>query len=111
MNKDFHDQLGEFSGLCTKSLSDDAELCLGLGIIPAHAGSTAAATHRQASSRDHPRSRGEHLGSRAVNSASWGSSPLTRGALLLRSRRPHLPGIIPAHAGSTGERMGIYCRS
>ncbi len=27
MNKDFHDQLGEFSGLCTKSLSDDAELC------------------------------------------------------------------------------------
>ena len=27
MNKEFHDQLGEFSGLCTKSLSDDVELC------------------------------------------------------------------------------------
>ena len=89
------------SPLTRGARADDAELCLGLGIIPAHAGSTAAATHRQASSRDHPRSRGEHLGRSPSSVRNKGSSPLTRGARRRRRRRRNIPRIIPAHAGST----------
>ena len=51
--------------------------------------------------RAHPRSRGEHRASRFLSSCSDGSSPLTRGALQLRSGLDNPSGLIPAHAGST----------
>ena len=74
---------------------------LGLRIIPARAGFTAARSSRQSARRDHPRSRGVYDSlSVTLNSAS-GSSPLARG-LLLRPEGVGLQGgIIPARAGFT----------
>ena len=70
-------------------------------IIPAHAGSTLVYAGREPLSRDHPRSRGEHLVPALRLHTVLGSSPLTRGARLV-SRTSNLSGrIIPAHAGST----------
>ena len=70
-------------------------------IIPAYAGSTAAAPPAPTTSRDHPRIRGEHPRVEAARQRENGSSPHTRGA-----RRRTGPGrlarrIIPAYAGST----------
>ena len=80
---------------------------LGLGrrqtgrIIPAYAGSTRSGTSNSASTRDHPRIRGEHQRRQRRREAGAGSSPHTRGA----HRRQHWDGyrlgIIPAYAGST----------
>ena len=72
-----------------------------VGIIPAYAGSTVTYTLNASSSRDHPRIRGEHYGK--VYSVKWelGSSPHTRGALLLASALIQQKGIIPAYAGNT----------
>ncbi len=73
----------------------------GLGLIPAHAGSTSGLTGCSTRKRAHPRSRGEHLGSGPRIAFGWGSSPLTRGALMPKRRRIVTTGLIPAHAGST----------
>ena len=70
-------------------------------IIPAHAGSTFSTAAVPRPGRDHPRSRGEHSASRAWMMRHVGSSPLTRGALPRAYPFWALPGIIPAHAGST----------
>ncbi len=79
-----------------------ADVCnLGVGIIPACAGSTAVGHHGGAERRDHPRMRGEHLSVRADMSASSGSSPHARGAPELARVEGVLDGIIPACAGST----------
>ena len=77
---------------------------LHFGIIPAHAGSTAAASSASASAADHPRSRGEHAFGLPEPDHSCGSSPLTRGAHPLHIARFDQIGIIPAHAGSTSHR-------
>ena len=70
-------------------------------LIPAHAGSTKTSTTCPSSTAAHPRSRGEHhLPQRQVLSP-LGSSPLTRGALLLDGLRFLRIRLIPAHAGST----------
>ena len=71
------------------------------GLIPAHAGSTMSRSSGIARRPAHPRSRGEHLlvGTQAYD--LLGSSPLTRGALLMPRRIWRLMGLIPAHAGST----------
>ena len=72
-------------------------------IIPAYAGSTCRPGSGRRRRPDHPRIRGEHLMTLLAWSASWGSSPHTRGA------RPRILGflfrewIIPAYAGSTLE--------
>ena len=71
-------------------------------IIPAYAGSTAAAPVRRTSAPDHPRVCGEHLCLPRTLDCALGSSPRMRGALssvlvgLVHGR------IIPAYAGSTG---------
>ncbi len=78
--------------------------CIGPGIIPAHAGSTNGSPSTSSRHWDHPRSRGEHPDATDAESLVEGSSPLTRGAHALRAPIPDLPGIIPAHAGSTGHR-------
>ena len=88
-----------------------------LGIIPAHAGSTGAASAPTESTTDHPRSRGEHRGDMRYKISTLGSSPLTRGAPPSAACLATFTGIIPAHAGSTtfdperGKRCGDHPRS
>ena len=55
---------------------------------------------------DHPRMRGEHVGSAQSRATLAGSSPHARGALVPRQRGARLGGIIPACAGSTGQLSG-----
>ena len=74
------------------------------GIIPAHAGKTVIGELVNGALGDHPRSRGENPKCCRPCSQRVGSSPLTRGKLDRRCRRPRRPGIIPAHAGKTSGR-------
>ena len=71
------------------------------GIIPAYAGSTHRAHQRQSDPEDHPRIRGEHSLPAPAGPQLGGSSPHTRGALLVDPVRVRRVGIIPAYAGST----------
>ena len=72
-----------------------------LGLIPAHAGKTITGGSALFYMRAHPRSRGENTVGVALICLIAGSSPLTRGKLLLRRPRGPLSGLIPAHAGKT----------
>ena len=72
------------------------------GIIPAYAGSTEPRRSERGTRRDHLRIRGEHTYYRDQKMYDEGSSPHTRGALVLSRHRLHVWGIIPAYAGSTG---------
>ena len=71
------------------------------GIIPAYAGSTLALAALQHVSRDHPRIRGEHKNGCTDSIVVPGSSPHTRGALIVKATEGLGYGIIPAYAGST----------
>ena len=71
------------------------------GLIPAHAGKTMEVVVNVAMGEAHPRSRGENIITDANPLSRHGSSPLTRGKRLLRSRISPRPGLIPAHAGKT----------
>ena len=73
-------------------------------IIPACAGSTQELTDAEGHVRDHPRMRGEHLGSRTSCRTRRGSSPHARGARTEPDGDCLGAGIIPACAGSTGRR-------
>ena len=73
------------------------------GLIPAHAGKTSWRRRRFPRLGAHPRSRGENEGVTLHQLRHRGSSPLTRG-------KPPSPaifgppiGLIPAHAGKTGD--------
>ena len=70
-------------------------------LIPAHAGKTPTAYRGNAANAAHPRSRGENLVQLATRCYTRGSSPLTRGKLKLRTSRPFMTRLIPAHAGKT----------
>ena len=73
------------------------------GLIPAHAGKTAGRRDRAPAGAAHPRSRGENSTRPRVLRGVVGSSPLTRGKRRQhRLGRGHL-GLIPAHAGKTGQ--------
>ena len=72
------------------------------GLIPAHAGSTHHLLPAPVVCGAHPRSRGEHDSVACSGHPVYGSSPLARGALLFCEVKQPLPGLIPAHAGSTG---------
>ena len=72
-----------------------------VGLIPAHAGSTARLTPMKSPLSAHPRSRGEHVVGSNHASPGLGSSPLTRGALGRWWLGLGRVGLIPAHAGST----------
>ena len=78
------------------------------GLIPAHAGKTRTAQGRPSSAGAHPRSRGENPIEPLNEEAEAGSSPLTRGKPPPGSPRPHLPGLIPAHAGKTWAAIKSY---
>ena len=70
-------------------------------ITPAHAGTTKGLLPVLKSSRDHPRSRGDHIQRIAINCGIIGSPPLTRGPRPLDDPGPRTVGITPAHAGTT----------
>ena len=74
------------------------------GLIPAHAGKTAAPLARRRYTRAHPRSRGENGHRPHSGDQSNGSSPLTRGKPSSARRRGSRRGLIPAHAGKTPPR-------
>ena len=71
------------------------------GLIPARAGSTAAAAAATCSVRAHPRSRGEHQPELPPGVLVLGSSPLARGARDGADDGRGAVGLIPARAGST----------
>ena len=77
-------------------------------IIPAYAGSTRSTARPCTTARDHPRIRGEHHVSDGAGSIIVGSSPHTRGALVVFSLDPHFRRIIPAYAGSTFEEFQAF---
>ena len=73
------------------------------GSSPLTRGKPTSSPSRKTPSRAHPRSRGENPSTCRAPPRSRGSSPLTRGKP--RGGRDHggLSGLIPAHAGKTGE--------
>ena len=73
------------------------------GLIPAHAGKTACRIAQSCCGRDHPRSRGENESSGAMKASGPGSSPLTRGKLIVGLPIPVDARLIPAHAGKTSQ--------
>ena len=79
------------------------------GLIPAHAGKTRRASSRSASSRAHPRSRGENAPARRAGRRHHGSSPLTRGKPVRAISSSFRRGLIPAHAGKTGTAYRNLC--
>ena len=72
-----------------------------LRLIPAHAGKTSSPTAHATRSTAHPRSRGENAPIATTIRPIGGSSPLTRGKLLLDPEEVAVKGLIPAHAGKT----------
>ena len=80
---------------------DCREDCADDGLIPAHAGKTPTRRLSPRPSWAHPRSRGENGALPADGMELDGSSPLTRGKLVLTGDRESELGLIPAHAGKT----------
>ena len=81
----------------------------GKRFIPAHAGNTATAGLLSEHVSVHPRSRGEHPSSRSSISIRIGSSPLTRGTLVMWQSIPGRLRFIPAHAGNTPHGLPPRC--
>ena len=75
------------------------------GIIPALAGNTVDRFPEAPGSPDHPRSRGEYVMGRSMPRSRFGSSPLSRGILLLLGGDLLTDRIIPALAGNTSMAM------
>ena len=75
-------------------------------LIPAHAGKTAAPDLAKQVLKAHPRSRGENGITHQGQNAGQGSSPLTRGKPATATQAQGLGGLIPAHAGKTGNTPG-----
>ncbi len=71
------------------------------GIIPARAGSSVPRSGPCRPGGDHPRVRGEQPLVLTMPSLFEGSSPRMRGAAVHRRTANLVPGIIPAHAGSS----------
>ena len=71
------------------------------GLIPAHAGKTRPLGRVGAFPWAHPRSRGENQAVARLRVMVWGSSPLTRGKLVVGIACFIWVGLIPAHAGKT----------
>ena len=71
------------------------------GLIPAHAGKTKFYEKPPLDWEAHPRSRGENSWCEITYTSASGSSPLTRGKLLVALAAGDAGGLIPAHAGKT----------
>ncbi len=89
------------SPLTRGALLSGPSKAMSMGLIPAHAGSTHPTYAVVWQRRAHPRSRGEHWCVPVLLTLFKGSSPLTRGALVLSGFTLTHQGLIPAHAGST----------
>ena len=76
-------------------------------LIPAHAGKTPSGGSSAWRRAAHPRSRGENCSHGLVEPGEFGSSPLTRGKPGRTFRCPTVRGLIPAHAGKTGQVISI----
>ena len=74
------------------------------GIIPACAGSRLGGRCPVGPERDHPRVCEEQGAVERIRGLFPGSSPRVRGAAQLLRQGPHVPGIIPARAGSRRSR-------
>ena len=72
-----------------------------IGLIPAHAGKTSAASRVCIVMGAHPRSRGENPDRSSRLRYERGSSPLTRGKPIPVRRIDTRERLIPAHAGKT----------
>ena len=83
------------------ALPPRSQLISPAGIIPAYAGSTDIHRAGNPSGPDHPRIRGEHGVETIVGLRVGGSSPHTRGALMMNDHEVWVDRIIPAYAGST----------
>ena len=81
------------------------------GLIPAHAGKTAAAWFRNSGQPAHPRACGENLRASLRTTQDLGSSPRMRGKPPLTRERPREAGLIPAHAGKTIDRWNNWKRA
>ena len=79
------------------------------GIIPAHAGFTPDPFASGCLGSDHPRTRGVYLNARPKAEKGRGSSPHTRGLPVNASKGLTRRGIIPAHAGFTGQSGRHRC--
>ena len=77
-------------------------------LIPAHAGKTRRRSVRCGRFRAHPRSRGENERHVVAQLVHNGSSPLTRGKLVVHRRARFRLRLIPAHAGKTVGRTNIH---
>ena len=73
----------------------------GRRLIPAHAGKTRGDEEPRRGGAAHPRSRGENKVAYLVPKPLHGSSPLTRGKLVVVEVAKGHAGLIPAHAGKT----------
>ena len=72
-----------------------------LRLIPAHAGKTRLVSIPNRPTKAHPRSRGENASVAKGLETLSGSSPLTRGKLMLTTCKQQTNRLIPAHAGKT----------
>ena len=81
------------------------------GLIPARAGTTTRWLRVACRLRAHPRSRGDHSVAVLIIAGALGSSPLARGPRNHLGKRRHVPGLIPARAGTTppddSYRLGV----
>ena len=71
------------------------------GLIPAHAGKTAAGPNREGKGSAHPRACGENPVTASHSIPPMGSSPRMRGKRICRLTKSPCQGLIPAHAGKT----------
>ena len=78
-------------------------------LIPAHAGKTSYPTKPRPHLPAHPRSRGENDRCDCRVDLVKGSSPLTRGKLLLECCGRSRTRLIPAHAGKTSFVPSLAC--
>ena len=78
------------------------------GLIPAHAGKTPVLVGQHGGQAAHPRSRGENRDTGTGSLEDYGSSPLTRGKRSGRWVRSCTARLIPAHAGKTLPRHGVF---
>ena len=85
-------------------------MVLGLGIIPAYAGSTDGPPDIAVEEMDHPRIRGEHHPRHVGEGIEGGSSPRMRGARVDEGLQLLRERIIPAYAGSTGNSPLVAAR-
>ena len=91
----------------TRGKLDNAGAALGRhGLIPAHAGKTAAELGFQKVGGAHPRSRGENSKENPAPPKAAGSSPLTRGKRIKDAADTMGKRLIPAHAGKTVVVLG-----